>query len=64
METFEKILKEVPKDVNTKNYAFHCSTDIRYNKEKYKGFEVFKFEKLKEDTIIFSVKLINKRCTQ
>ena len=51
METFEKILKEVPKDINIKNYAFHCSTDIRYNKEKYKGFEVFKFN--------FSVFFIN-----
>jgi hypothetical protein len=48
------ILKEVPKNVNTKNYVFLCSIDHSCNIKRYKGYKVYYSEMLQYDYIAFT----------
>jgi len=54
MLIFDNILKTVPSEIDTTNYVFFCSKDIKYNSDSYKGFRVFKINVMKEDTIYFT----------
>tara|TARA_R110000772_G_scaffold83493_1_gene176569 strand:- start:4703 stop:4930 length:228 start_codon:yes stop_codon:yes gene_type:complete len=52
---FDKMLREVPKNMDLSKYSFNCSREHETDITEYKGYPVYYYNIIPEDTIYFMI---------